>query len=67
MLLTTYGFGSVMTEGLQNAMTLNNVRFAYANSSTQHPTIDIKQWGVQDGESVFLQGKSGSGKSGVKP
>ncbi len=52
-----------MTEGLQNAMTLNNVRFAYANSSNQHPTIDIKQWVVQDGESVFLQGKSGSGKS----
>ena len=52
-----------MTEGLQNAMTLDNVRFAYANSSTQHPTIDIKQWVVQDGESVFLQGKSGSGKS----
>lgn len=52
-----------MTERLQNAMTLNNVRFAYANSSNQHPTIDIKQWVVQDGESVFLQGKSGSGKS----
>lgn len=41
---------------------LENVCFAYPDSPDV-TVIDIKQWAVAKGESVFLHGPSGSGKS----
>ncbi len=52
-----------MTNTLQDVLKLHQVAFTHANATSEHPTLDIKQWVVRDGESVFLQGKSGSGKS----
>lgn len=52
-----------MAKSLKDVLSLKQLQFAYTNSSAKHPTINIKQWVLQEGESVFLQGKSGSGKS----
>lgn len=52
-----------MSESSQDILTLDHVQFAYAPTSTKCLAIDIKQWTLADGESVFLQGSSGSGKS----
>ena len=41
---------------------LKNVRFTHENHSDK-PLLDIKQWTVSAGESVFVCGPSGSGKS----
>lgn len=52
-----------MNATTNNAITLNNVIFSWNKNTTQPPIINIDHWQVNQGERVFLQGPSGTGKS----
>jgi putative ABC transport system ATP-binding protein len=45
---------------MSNALTIEALSFGY---TAQHPIIEIPRWHVPAGQSVFLQGDSGTGKS----
>lgn len=45
------------------AITVDNVHFSWSKEKEQRPTINIPAWQVKQGERVFLQGQSGTGKS----
>ena len=45
---------------MSNALTINALSFGYTDT---HPIINIPHWEVTAGQSVFLQGDSGTGKS----
>ena len=50
-----------MSESAQHVVRLNQVRFQWSNQNS--PVIDIAEFCVERGQSVFLQGASGSGKT----
>jgi putative ABC transport system ATP-binding protein len=45
------------------AVNLQNVHFSWSKGASTPPTINLKNWQVAQGERVFLQGSSGTGKS----
>lgn len=49
------------------AITINNMQFSWSKKSTNpssyQPFMHIPQWQINQGERVFLQGESGTGKS----